>query len=275
VALSMHSEKQLSDFKKTIWHYYYQHKREFPWRNIENPYGVLISEIMLQQTQTYRVQPKYEQFMNYFPSLETLAHAPQSDVIKQWQGLGYNRRALALHRTAQIIVQEYNGIVPDNPETLVTFPGIGKATAASIVAFAYDKPTIFIETNIRAVFIFCFFSNANAISDQQLLPLVQETLDQEHPREWYYALMDYGVMLKKTTINPSRLSKHHTKQSKFEGSDRQIRGMILKLLSREQTLTIIQFKLLIKREPQRIERVIEDLLAEGFLKKSDDFFSLA
>lgn len=271
----MFTEKQLSEFKKVIWNYYYEHKREFPWRNIENPYGVLVSEIMLQQTQTYRVQPKYEQFMHYFPTIHTLAHAPQADVIKQWQGLGYNRRALALHRTAQKIVQEHDGIVPDNPEKLITFPGIGKATAASIAAFAYNKPTIFIETNIRAVFIFCFFSNASAISDEQLFPLVQETLDQQHPREWYYALMDYGVMLKKTTINPSRLSKHHTTQSKFEGSDRQIRGMILKLLSQEHTLTHEQLKLLIHREPLRIERVVHNLLAEGFLKRIGDLFSLA
>ena len=172
-------------------------------------------------------------------------------------------------------MQDHNGIVPDNPETLITFPGIGKATAASIVAFAYNKPTIFIETNIRTVFIFCFFNNESAIADQQLLPLVQETLDQQQPREWYYALMDYGVMLKKTTINPSRLSKHHTKQSTFEGSDRQIRGMILRLLSHKHTLSCEEFKLLIQREPTRIEKIANALLQEGFLKKTGDFFSLA
>lgn len=271
----MHSQQQLTQFKKLIWDYYTQNKRGFPWRNIENPYYVVVSEIMLQQTQTYRVITKYEQFIKNFPTIESLAQTQQADVIKAWQGLGYNRRALALHRTAQQIVEKYNGIVPDCPTILETFPGIGKATASSIAAFAYNKPTIFIETNIRAVFIYYFFINQSNITDDQLFPLVAQTVDQESPREWYYALMDYGVMLKKNCINPSRASKHHAKQSTFEGSDRQIRGMILKLLSQENFLSSEQLFQHIPREQKRIERALQKLSQEGFIKLTHETFTLA
>ncbi len=271
----MHSQQQLTQFKKLIWDYYAEHKREFPWRNIENPYYIVVSEIMLQQTQTYRVIAKYEQFISQFPTIELLAHAQQADVIKAWQGLGYNRRALALHRTAQQIVQEHQSIVPNCPITLETFPGIGKATASSIAAFAYNQQTTFIETNIRAVFIHCFFINQKNITDDQLLPLVAETVDQENPREWYYALMDFGVMLKKNCVNPSRASKHHTKQSTFEGSDRQIRGMILKLLSQENSLSSEQLFQQIPREQKRIERALQQLSQEGFIKQAQETFTLA
>lgn len=271
----MHSEKQLTQFKKVIWDYYATHKREFPWRNIENPYYIIVSEIMLQQTQTHRVIAKYEQFIAQFPTIHVLAQAQQANVIKAWQGLGYNRRALSLHKTAQKIVQEHKSIIPNCPTILQTFPGIGKATASSIAAFAYNKPTTFIETNIRAVFIYCFFANQSNITDEQLIPLVAATIDPINPREWYYALMDYGVMLKKNCINPSRLSKHHTKQSAFEGSDRQIRGMILKLLSQETVLNFEQFCDLIPREQQRIKCALDNLLKEGFIKNIQTTFTLA
>lgn len=271
----MHSEEKLTQFKNLIWDYYKNHKREFPWRNIDNPYYIVVSEIMLQQTQTYRVVEKYEQFIEKFPTITSLAHAQQADVIKAWQGLGYNRRAIALHKTAQKIVEEHNGIVPSCPTILQTFPGIGKATASSIAAFAYNKETTFIETNIRAVFIYCFFINQDNISDDQLFPLVAATVDPINPREWYYALMDYGVMLKKNCINPSRLSKHHTKQSTFEGSDRQIRGMILKLLSQVTMLHFEQLCCMIPREQQRVERALQELMQEGFIKQSQSRFTLA
>jgi len=271
----MHSQQQLTHFKKLIWDYYAEHKREFPWRNIENPYYIVVSEIMLQQTQTHRVIAKYEQFVSQFPTIESLAQAQQADVIKNWQGLGYNRRALALHRTARQIVHEHQSIVPACPTILETFPGIGKATASSIAAFAYNKPTTFIETNIRTVFIHCFFINQSNITDDQIFPLVVQTVDQKNPREWYYALMDYGVMLKKNCINPSRASKHHTKQSTFEGSDRQIRGMILKLLSQKSSLSCEQFFQLIPREQKRIERALQQLSKEGFIKLTHETFTLA
>ena len=257
--------KKVQAFRTIIWDYFDEHGRNFSWRQTQNPYHILISEIMLQQTQTHRVEKKFEHFIEVFPDFHSLAKAPLRGVLSAWQGLGYNRRALALQKTAQNIVQEHNGTLPNNPEILVTFPGIGKATAASICAFAFNKPTVFIETNIRTVFIHFFFANAELVHDNDLYPLVEQTLDTSNPRHWYYALMDYGVMLKKKMINPSRKSVHHTKQSAFQGSDRQIRGLILKALTNQSALTIQELLENINRDEERVQRIIYDLMQEGFI----------
>lgn len=259
-----------ASFRSFIWSFYRNNGRLFTWRNNENPYAVVVSEIMLQQTQTYRVEPKFESFMLKFPSFEVLANAELSEVLTAWQGLGYNRRALALYTLAQRVVKEYNGQLPNDPAVLVTFKGIGPATASSICAFAFNKPTIFIETNIRSVFIHSFFKTQEQVSDKELLPLIEATLDHENPREWYYALMDYGVYLKKEKGNPSRKSKHYSKQSKFAGSDRQIRGAIIRAITifkelSEQDL----FNEVGKPEKTRFSRILTDLSQEGLVRKKD------
>jgi A/G-specific adenine glycosylase len=258
-----------------IWDYYQHNRRDFSWRATDNPYHIVVSEIMLQQTQTYRVAPKYELFIKAFPDFTTLAQAPLQNLLAAWHGLGYNRRALALQKTAQKVVQEYNGLLPNDPETLVTFPGIGKATAASICAFAFNKPTIFIETNIRAVYIHTFFPHRDDVHDKEILPLVQATVDHSNAREWYYALMDYGVMLKKKYKNPSRKSSHHTQQSAFEGSDRQIRGMILKILIERQVITIHELWSLIDRDPSRVQTILNDLVNEKFIVQKGSIYTFA
>lgn len=264
----------IKNFQTTIGNYFNQQGRIFDWRQTTNPYHIVTSEIMLQQTQTYRVAEKYPAFIARFPDFIQLAQAPLRDVLFCWQGLGYNRRALALQASAQKVVTEYKGILPDDPEILITFPGIGKATAASICAFAFNKPTIFIETNIRSVFIHFFFQHKECVTDQELYPLVAQTLDRSNPRQWYYALMDYGVMLKKTQKNPSRKSAHHNQQSTFEGSDRQIRGRILKELTIHPALSYDQLIEIIQREPHRIEKMLFDLAKEGFIKNRHNLFML-
>ncbi len=261
-------------FHALIYDYYAQHGRSFVWRNTTNPYHIMVSEVMLQQTQTERVKEKFEQFVRAFPSFEGLANARFSDVMFQWQGLGYNRRALALHKTAQTIVADFGGVLPADPAILVTFGGIGKATAASICAFAFNMPTIFIETNIRTVFIQIFFPRATEVHDDDILPLVEATLDRNNPRTWYYALMDYGVALKKICDNPSRKSAHHIIQSRFEGSERQIRGMILKLLTEHKRLSWNELTMHIPREEARIKKNLESLCNEGFVKSEHGFFAL-
>jgi A/G-specific adenine glycosylase len=195
-----------------------------------------------------------------------------AQLLSLWSGLGYNRRALALQKTGQKVIEEYQGNLPASPEILQTFPGIGKATSASICAFAFNIPTIFIETNIRAVYIHTFFENDTNIHDKILIKLVAQTLDKENARHWYYALMDYGVMLKKLYQNPSRKSAHYTKQSKFEGSERQIRGMILKILTQHGVANFDTLCLLIVREPVRIERNLRALCNEGFIKQDKEYF---
>lgn len=258
-------QPNIKEFQDIIWEYYRTHGRKFPWRLTHNPYHILVSEIMLQQTQTHRVVQKYEQFIALFSSFEALAQAPLHNVICAWQGLGYNRRAIALHNNAKRIIQEFDGNLPHSPATLLTFSSIGPNTAGSICAFAFNQPTIFIETNIRAVFIHFFFQHANKVHDKELLPLVAQAVDVQNPREWYYALMDYGVMVKKECKNPARKSTHHAQQSTFQGSHRQIRGMILKLFSQHQYILHEHFLSFIDRDSDRIELALSELCKEGFL----------
>lgn len=201
-----------------------------PWRDNPEPYWVLVSELMLQQTQVNRVLPKFQAFTQHFPTIEVLAAAPLSEVLRAWSGLGYNRRAKYLHQTAQVIVDQYNGRLPSNGEQLITLPGIGKNTAGALLAYAYNQPVIFIETNIRTVYFHHFLNDKTNIDDRDLLKLIEQTFDHEHPREWYWAVMDYGTFLKQTLGNNIDRSRHYTKQSKFEGSQRQLRGKILRLL---------------------------------------------
>lgn len=255
-------------FQETIWAFYAANRRDFAWRKTTDPYEIVVSEIMLQQTQTDRVTKKFENWTEQFPTFADLAEAPWRDVLVAWQGLGYNRRAQALHEIAKIVVRDHGGTLPADPEILKTFPGIGPATAASICAFAFNMPTIFIETNIRTVYIALLCANQAEIADRQLMPWIAATCDKEHPREWYYALMDYGVFLKKLLKNPSRRSRHHTAQSRFEGSERQIRGMILKVLSEKPETTLDELCTLIDREPERIRKNLVALCAEGLVRES-------
>lgn len=259
------TSQQIRSFQKTIYNYYIQQGRDLPWRKTTNPYHILVSEIMLQQTQVDRVVTKYEHFIATFPDFQALATAEVKEVLVAWQGLGYNRRALNLKKLAEIVVRDFNGVLPDSPDLLKTLPCIGPATAASICAFAFNLPTVFIETNIRSVFIHFFFKNKKQVHDDELLPLVQQTLDRSQSGTWYSALMDYGVMLKKTYGNPSRKSAHHYKQSSFIGSDRQIRGMILKLLLSTTSLSQTDLIKALKSRAPRLSRILVELKQEGFI----------
>lgn len=276
-------------FQKIIYGYYREHARQFPWRMSRDPYHILVSEIMLQQTQTERVAQKYEQFITEFPDFSTLACAPLQKVLSVWQGLGYNRRAISLKTIARTVMEEFGACLPPDVELLKTLPGIGQATASAICAFAFNKPTVFIETNIRRVFIHFFFPHRDMVKDAEILPLVEMTLDKSNPREWYYALMDYGVMLKKelhlTQLrNPNRRSAHYQLQSPFEGSNRQIRGMILKTLIAAQTdlsenEIVQEVKTLYPQmypqiDSQKVKMNLIQLEKEGFIQKEEDRFSI-
>jgi len=268
------TKKETNNFRRLVYAYYKTRGRNLPWRKNITPYSIVVSEIMLQQTQVDRVIPKFLAWMKKFPDFKTLSKAPLREVLKLWQGLGYNRRAIALQRIAQKVVSEHNGKLPNDPEILETFPGIGRATAASIVVYAYNKPAPFIETNVRTVFIHCFFKDKKPIHDKDILPLVQATLDSRNPRRWFYALMDYGVYLKKLHKNPSRRSAHYVRQSKFEGSNRQVRGMILKLLL-AKSCSLQKLKLLLPNEEGRLEKNLEQLEKEGFITKYNNEFKLS
>ncbi len=265
-------EKQTTSFQNTVWEYYASHKREFPWRENTYPYRILISEIMLQQTQTSRVVGKFEEFLGRFPDIYTLAHASQAEVLQTWQGLGYNRRARFLHQTAQIICEQYEGTVPHRQHELVSLPGIGANTAGSITVFAYNTPAIFIETNIRSVFLHWFFPGQDNVSDKNILSLIEQTLHQENPREWYWALMDYGVFLKQQSDNPSRRSRHHKQQTPFTTSKRKVRGEVIRLL----TNTPLTYKQLGETiDDSRLDDVLNALEVEQLITRASDTYRLA
>jgi A/G-specific adenine glycosylase len=262
-------------FRRLIWDYYVKHGRVLPWRLTNDPYRILVSEIMLQQTGVDRVSGRYERFIDTFPDFPSLARAPLDAVLGAWQGLGYNRRALSLRQTAARITEEFLGTVPCSPETLVTLPGIGRATAGAIVAFAFNHPVVFIETNIRTVFIHFFFRETEKVGDDEILPLVARTLDRNDPRGWYYALMDYGAMLKKQGERGYRKSEGYHKQAPFRGSDRQVRGAILKLLVEGKTLSEAGLTQNMGAAREKIRKILLDLQKEGFLRESEEGYIIA
>jgi A/G-specific adenine glycosylase len=179
----MISDAQIHEFREIVWDYFRAHRRNMPWRDNPAPYHVLVSELMLQQTQVSRVVPKFIEFMHRFSSIDDLAKAPLAEVLDAWSGLGYNRRAKFLHAAAQQIVGMHKGVIPDDFENLVTLPGIGQNTAGAILAYAFNRPVVFIETNIRTVYFHHFFGDAEGVDDKDLLPLVEQTLDRDHPQQ--------------------------------------------------------------------------------------------
>jgi len=267
-------KKYEENFKKIVGGFYQKNKRDFPWRSTKNAYHILISEVMLQQTQASRVLQKYPLFLKAFPTLELLSTASNTAVLSVWQGMGYNRRALYLKQITQEIVKRYKGKIPSDPLLLKQLPGIGHATACSIVVFAYNLPYPFIETNIRRVFIHHFFKNKTQVKDSDMLPLVTQTMDEKNPREWFYALMDYGANLVGKVENPNRQSAHYHQQSKFEGSNRQLRGKILKLFLSHTTLSIEDIKRMLDTKEQTLQTLLTDLQKEGFIQKRKRFFFL-
>ena len=267
------NSQQIRRFQKLVFNHYRRNKRKLPWRKTRDPYKILLSELMLQQTQVSRVIEKYKEFLRRFPTIESLARAPLRDILEVWQGLGYNRRAVSLKRLATIIVDDHEGKIPPDIEALQALPGVGAATAGAVCAFAFNKPAIFVETNIRSVFIHHFFHDRDGVKDNEILPLVAQTLDEKRPRQWYYALMDYGVSLKEQHPNPNRRSAHYTKQSPFEGSLRQVRGMILKTLVKDPGMTEAVLAQEINRDVDRVGQCLQQLCKEGFIfKKGKRFF---
>lgn len=219
---------ELDAFAKLVWERGMEQYRNLPWRLTRDPYEVWISEVMLQQTQVSRVDGRWQSWLDRFPTIEVLAGANQADVLEEWQGMGYNRRALALHRAAGIVVEA--GEFPTSLKDLTALPGIGPATAAGIRAFAFNLPGVYLETNVRSVFLHELFPRETNVPDKRLVPLVEAACPHDDVRGWYYALLDYGSWLKRTIGNPSRRSRTHARQSEFQGSHRQKRASVVRML---------------------------------------------
>lgn len=270
----------IAGFRQTIYDYYEKHGRHtLPWRTSHvTPYHILVSEIMLQQTGVERVIPKFLEFCAAFPTVSVLAAAAQSVVVSHWIGLGYNRRAVYLQKAAQQIVADFDGWIPQDRMVLMTLPGIGPYTSASIAAFAYDRPEIVIDTNIRTIFIHHFFPARTDVGDTELIPYIQATLDISAPRRWYSALMDYGVFLKSSIGNETKRSKTYAVQSAFMGSRRQIRGAILKLLRTQAypvTDLIAAVERAIPRNSHSVPDVINQMIVEKLITREKDVLKLA
>jgi A/G-specific adenine glycosylase len=266
-----------SAFQRQVHAYYRLHGRhDLPWRQAEadgrfDPYKILVSEAMLQQTQVGRVIPKFTAFVEQFPDTRALAQAPLGDVLRAWNGLGYNRRAKFLREAARHIIDHFGNIIPDEQTELARLPGVGLNTAGAIRAYAFNRPVVFVETNIRTVFIHHYFADQTAVHDRAVLEIVARTLPEADVRGWYWALMDYGSYLKRSVGNLNQASRNYTKQSRFTGSRRQIRGQVIRLLG-DQPRTALELEDIIKDE--RLVSVLVELEREQLIHRAGQSFSL-
>jgi A/G-specific adenine glycosylase len=266
--------------------FYKKSRRDLPWRNTHDPYKILVSEVMLQQTQVERVIPYYANWIKKYPTAKKLSQAKLSDVLKAWQGLGYNRRAKFLYSSAKVLSK--NSLRPSlrgypqnfSQESFASLPdklpGVGPYTRAAVEAFAFNKPGVFIETNIRTVYTHFYFPNREGVRDAELLPLIERDLKKSkmEPRDFYAALMDYGSYLKRSGIKINAQSKHYNKQTKFKGSNRELRGALLRELLKNP---LTEAKLLKKfpRDKKRAPQLLAELVVEGLARKERGRYFIA
>jgi len=265
---------KIKEFKETVLSHYRQAGRKFPW-HFADPWGVTVSEFMLQQTRTERVIPYWKNWMKIWPRPKDLAKASMEEALRAWSGLGYNRRCRYLKDSAAIIAGENGGRVPETPRALLSLPGVGPYISSAIACFAYNYPAVFIETNIRSAVIHCFFSGRNDVRDSEIIPILEEALDRDDPRTWHYALMDYGAFLKKTTANPGRRSAHYSRQSPFDGSFRQARGKVIKALVSIGRCDAEELKRASGLEDKKLYDVLEKLKKESFVAEDGDSYYLS
>lgn len=262
-------------FRDLVWkHYKEQGRHALPWRKTQDPYKILVSELMLQQTQVDRVIPYFTAWMKKYPTADALSKASLADVLISWQGLGYNRRAKMLHQGAQKVVKEYAGKMPKTVSELEALPGVGSYTARAVAAFAYNQDVAFIETNVRTAVLHHFFPEKEGVSDGDILAVVTKVLPKGKSREWYGALMDYGSHLKRNGVRTNAQSKGYAKQAAFKGSGREVRGAILRTLSAKGTTRAQLLKLFPTERASQIQEQITKLLTEGLMQKKGRVFSL-
>ena len=268
---------EISVFQRLILEWGRDHRRDMPWRNTRDPYKILVSEVMLQQTQVSRVIPKYEAFLREFPTLEALADASQPSLLRIWQGLGYWNRALRLRDAARMIVNEFDGEFPRDPAALMQLPGVGPYTAGALACFAFGCAEPFLDTNIRRVYLYFFFPGEDDVPDSRIMEVARRAVWTEDPREWGYALFDYGATeLRDRAIN--RRSRHYSRQPAFEGSFRSFRTQALRhvlaqentSLSRAELKGFLSQRLATGDYPYTPQDVMDALVDDGLLKISLD-----
>lgn len=258
-------------FQDKIFLWYHEHKRDLPWRQTRDPYKILVSEVMLQQTQVARVIPKYKAWIGRFPDVHQLVAAPLRDVLQYWSGLGYNSRALNLQKTARIVVQEYQGEFPKSTKELLELPGIGKYTAAALACFAFDAQIPVVDTNIRKVITHEFF-NGEMPDEKTIEATAAAILPAKRASEWNQALMDYSSLSLKNKKIPV------VKQSAFLSSDRYYRGQTVKLLIGKKQMDITELlEYFDKRNPvvkDRLVGILAQMQKDGLIRLDQERFSL-
>lgn len=263
--------------------------RDLPWRRTRDPYHVLVAEVMLQQTQVDRVVPKYHDFLAAFPTLAALAAAPRAEVIRAWAGLGYNRRAVNLQRTAQAAVERFGGRLPDDLAALESLPGIGRYTAAAIACFAFERRVPVVETNIRRVL--GRIAGQPGLCEREAWRLAEAALPAE-AWSWNQALMDLGATIcaaraPRCLLCPAReacatrgdglavAERRATSQTtRFEGSRRWYRGRAvarLRALPPGESLSLTALGAAIKpgfsaADRDWIAALVEELAADGLVR---------
>lgn len=263
-------------FRELVLNHYRTHGRDhLPWRKTKDPYKILVSEVMLQQTQVERVIPFYANFLKQFPNVRALADASLSDVLRAWQGLGYNRRAKMLHQAAKAVVEEHGGKMPKDRTTLLTLPGVGPYTAGAVAAFASNEDSLIIETNIRTAVTHHFFNDSECVSDAEVLAILEKSHPKGSAREWYAALMDYGSHLKRSGVRINAKAKGYAKQKAFAGSTREARGAILRALADGPKSTKTLTGLLGPERAEQLAQALAALAAEGFVGRAGRGFALA
>jgi A/G-specific adenine glycosylase len=256
------SVSQIKQFHEKIFSWWNENRREFPWRETTNPYHIMVSEIMLQQTQTSRVVTKYKDFIKQFPTFEKLAKASKADVLSLWSGLGYNRRAIWLQEAAKEVLELKE--FPKTPEELVKLKGIGPYTARSILIFAFNLDLATVDTNIRRILIAEKFANEDT-TEKQLFEIATKLVPSGKSRDWHNALMDYGsiiVTARKTGISPT------SKQSIFKDSNREKRGQILKYLLEKKEASIDDLEAVLNLKREELEAILDKMVHEGLINKN-------
>lgn len=234
-----------------------------------------MSEVMLQQTQVERVIPFYEAFLTEFPTIEALSKAPLSRVLILWQGLGYNRRAKMLHEAANAVQRDHGGVMPKAVEVLETLPGVGHYTARAVAAFAYNEDVVFVETNLRTAVIHHFFPNEESVRDNDVIAVLEKAFQKGSAREWYSALMDYGAFLKRSGIRINAKSTTYAKQSAFVGSGREVRGAILRALTKGKKTESYLLSMLGPERTAQVRLQLTKLANEGLIEKKRAHYTLA
>jgi A/G-specific adenine glycosylase len=268
------NEKKVTEFQRMIFSWWESHRRDLPWRKTHDPYRILISEVMLQQTQVSRVLPKYEEFLTLFPDVQVLAGATVASVLRAWKGMGYNRRALYLHKTAQVVMSEHKGVFPMIESELLKLPGLGIYTVRALLVFAYKKDVAMVDTNVRQIITHYFFSG-----EKQSATVVQKIADSLVPKglswEWHQALMDYGA-LAMSRIKP-KSPQSRKKAIPFRESNRFYRGRIMDLLrenTREENELVYEIATRYNKSEDLVEVILEGLVSEGLVVKKSTKISL-